>query len=81
MAKHVHGDTIEYTSDYVEGDIVKYEADNKLDMKSIEYSKIIKVKARLHNDKTLMLSYVMENGKHVELSAIKEMIKKNYSKS
>lgn len=78
MAKHVHGDKIEYTSDYIEGDVVKYETDTRGGGKIMEYSKIIKVKARLQDDKILTLSYVMENSKHVDLKDIKEMIKKGW---
>lgn len=76
MRKHVHGDKIEFTSDYVEGDIVKFEFTDKIGERKFEYSKIIKVKARLDESKTLMLSYVMENSKHIELSQIKEMVRR-----
>lgn len=78
MKKLVYGDKVELTSDYVEGDIVKFECkDHPTQLAKIEYSKIIKVKARLSDDRILMLSYVMENNRHVELNQIKEMVKRN----
>lgn len=76
MAKHVHGDIIEYTSDFIEGDIIKYTIDEKVN--HYGYSKIIKVKAKLNEKNMLMLQYVLENSTLVDRNDIKEIIRKNF---
>lgn len=77
--KLVHLDKVEFTADYIDGDIIKFETKTKDGETLTEYSKIIKVKARIDDKNVLWLSYVTENGKHIEHAQIKELVKKYYA--
>ena len=76
MSKLSHLNKVEFVSDFVEGDIVKFEVKSNAGQKVLEYSKIIKVRARIDNERTLLISYITENGRHVERSQIVELIRK-----
>jgi hypothetical protein len=64
-----HGDKIQFNSDYVEGDLVKYARVPKSGYRResrTEYSRIKFVQASIDSENKLYLKYKLENGHVVE---------------
>lgn len=75
--KYTHGQILEITSDYIEGDLVKYRlGENSFD----SYSKIKHVKTILTDTLLIQQKYIMINGDLVGHEEIKDIVQKVWTK-
>lgn len=62
--KYTHGDQLQFTAEFVQGDLIKFKAQHNKEWKN-HYSKVILVKTYLNDKGVIQQSFVTENGFNV----------------